>query len=175
MQRKTVSMERKKWQTLSLKPAMKYTTRRKRMGSTRSRGRSLVVLATKYALSLYISAALSFDSIALSCGNAKTDVNTGKNPQNTAMKNSRPACVPCRNMIRLLVRRNFVQSSAHFVKKVWRTLRNGVKISLKYVLSSLGAIKILEENYVKYLKLRNFFGGMKLFKKIIVEVMNILN
>ena len=50
-----------------------------------------------------------------------------------------------------------------------------MKISLKYVLSSRGAIKILEENYVKYLKLRNFFGGMKLFKKIIVEVMNILN
>lgn len=66
MQRKTVSMLRKKGPALSLKPAMKYTTRRKRTGSNRSSGRSLVVLATKYALSLYMSAALSLLSTARS-------------------------------------------------------------------------------------------------------------
>lgn len=58
----------------------------------RSRGRSLVVRARKYALSLYMSAARSLLNMALSCGNVKIAVNTGKNPQKTAMKNSSPAC-----------------------------------------------------------------------------------
>ena len=51
-----------------------------------------MVLAKKYALSLYISAALSLFSIARSCGNANIAVKTGKNPQKTAMKKSKPAC-----------------------------------------------------------------------------------
>lgn len=93
MQRKTVSMLRKKGPALSLKPAIKYTTRRKSMGSNRSSGRSLVVLARKYALNLYMSAARSLVSMALSWGNAKMAVKTGKNPQNTAMKNNSPACM----------------------------------------------------------------------------------
>ncbi|KAL3825679.1 hypothetical protein ACJIZ3_021708 [Penstemon smallii] len=92
MQRKTVTTVRKKEPTFILKPAIKYTTRRKSTGNIRSSGRSLVVLATKYALNLYMSAALSLLSIALSWGNVKMAVNTGKNPQNTEMKNSNPAC-----------------------------------------------------------------------------------
>lgn len=51
-----------------------------------------MVRARKYALNLYISAALSLFSIARSCGNAKIAVKTGKNPQKTAMKKSNPAC-----------------------------------------------------------------------------------
>lgn len=66
MHRKTVSMLRKKVSALSLKPAMKYTTTRKSTGNNRSSGRSLVVLATKYALNLYMSAARSLVSMALS-------------------------------------------------------------------------------------------------------------
>lgn len=66
MQRKTVSMLRKKGEADSLKPAMKYTTTRKSMGSIRSSGRSLVVLAKKYALNLYMLAARSLLSMALS-------------------------------------------------------------------------------------------------------------
>lgn len=66
MQRKTISMLRKKVSALSLKPAMKYTMTRNSTGSNRSSGRSLVVLATKYALNLYMSAARSFVSMALS-------------------------------------------------------------------------------------------------------------
>lgn len=51
-----------------------------------------MVRARKYALNLYISAALSLFNIARSCGNAKIAVKTGKNPQKTAMKKSKPAC-----------------------------------------------------------------------------------
>ena len=51
-----------------------------------------MVRARKYALNLYISAALSLFSMARSCGNAKIAVKTGKNPQKTAMKKSKPAC-----------------------------------------------------------------------------------
>lgn len=91
MQRKTVTIVRKNEPTSILRPAIKYTTTRKSTGNIRSRGRSLVVLATKYALNLYISAARSLLSIALSWGNVKMAVNTGKKPQNTAMKNSNPA------------------------------------------------------------------------------------
>lgn len=92
MQRKTVTMVRKKEPVFILKPAIKYTTTRKSTGSIRSSGRSLVVLATKYALNLYISAARSLLNMALSWGNVKMAVKTGKKPQNTAMKNSNPAC-----------------------------------------------------------------------------------
>lgn len=66
MQRKTVSMVRKKEPASILRPAMKYTMIRKSTGNMRSSGRSLVVLATKYALSLYMSAARSLLSMALS-------------------------------------------------------------------------------------------------------------
>lgn len=66
MQRKTVSTLRKKDSALSLNPAMKYTTTRKSTGNIKSSGRSLVVLATKYALNLYILDSLSLLSIALS-------------------------------------------------------------------------------------------------------------
>lgn len=66
MHRKTVSMVRKKGEALSLKPAMKYTTTRNSMGSKRSSGRSLVVLAKKYALNLYMLAARSLLNMALS-------------------------------------------------------------------------------------------------------------
>lgn len=92
MQRKTVTTVRKKEPAFILNPAMKYTTTRKSTGNIRSSGRSLVVLATKYALNLYMSAARSLLSMALSWGNVKMAVKTGKNPQNTAMKNSNPAC-----------------------------------------------------------------------------------
>lgn len=92
MQRNTVVTVRKKEQALIRKPAMKYTTTRKSTGNIRSSGRSLVVLATKYALNLYMSAARSLLSMALSWGNVKMAVKTGKNPQNTAMKKSNPAC-----------------------------------------------------------------------------------
>ncbi|KAL3839378.1 hypothetical protein ACJIZ3_023969 [Penstemon smallii] len=54
MQRKTVTIVSKKEAAFILKPAIKYTTRRKSSGNIRSSGRSLVVLATKYALNLYI-------------------------------------------------------------------------------------------------------------------------
>lgn len=69
MQIKTISMVRKNAFALCFRPAMKYTILRKSSGSRRSSGRSLVVLATKYALNLYMSAARSFCNIALSCGN----------------------------------------------------------------------------------------------------------
>nr|GMC70623.1 hypothetical protein Iba_scaffold61430CG0010 [Ipomoea batatas]GME12607.1 hypothetical protein Iba_scaffold14018CG0010 [Ipomoea batatas] len=85
-------MVRKKEAASCFKPAMKYTTRIKSTGRNRSSGRSLVVLATKYALNWYISAARSLLSIALSCGNVNIAVKTGKNPQKTAMKKSSPAC-----------------------------------------------------------------------------------
>jgi hypothetical protein len=39
-----------------------------------------------------MSAARSLLNMALSWGNVKIAVNTGKNPQKTAMKNSSPAC-----------------------------------------------------------------------------------
>lgn len=83
---------RKKAETSCVKPAMKYTTKIKSTGSIRSNGMSLVVRAKKYALNLYISADLSLFSIALSCGNVKIAVKTGKNPQNTAIKNRSPDC-----------------------------------------------------------------------------------
>lgn len=92
MQRKVVSTVRKKASASCFNPAMKYTTKRKSTGSIRSSGISLVVLAKKYALNLYMSADRSLFSIALSCGNVKIAVKTGKNPQNTAMKNSNPDC-----------------------------------------------------------------------------------
>lgn len=63
------------------------------MGKMRSKGRSLVFLANKYALSLYMSTDLSFTNIALSCGNVNMAVNSGKNAQNTDMKNNNPACI----------------------------------------------------------------------------------
>lgn len=66
MQRNTVSTLRKKDSALNLNPAIKYTTTRKSTGNIKSSGRSLVVLATKYALSLYIFDSLSLISIALS-------------------------------------------------------------------------------------------------------------
>jgi hypothetical protein len=43
-----------------------------------------------------MSAARSLLNMALSWGNVKIAVNTGKNPQKTAMKNSSPACNPRR-------------------------------------------------------------------------------
>lgn len=90
MHRKTVSTLRKKDSALNLKPAIKYTTTRNNTGNIKSSGRSLVVLATKYALNLYIFDSRSLLSIALSWGNVNIAVNTGKNPQNTAMKKSSP-------------------------------------------------------------------------------------
>lgn len=66
MQRKTISMLRKKGEALSRKPVIKYTTTRNNIGRNRSSGRSLVVLAKKYALNLYMFAARSLLSMALS-------------------------------------------------------------------------------------------------------------
>lgn len=66
MLRNTVTMVRKNADTSSFKPAMKYTMPRNITGRMRSSGRSLEVLAIKYALSLYISTDLSFASMALS-------------------------------------------------------------------------------------------------------------
>lgn len=66
MLRKTVNMLRKKCVAVALRPAMKYTITMNMMGRKRSSGRSLVVLAKKYALSLYMSTARSLFSIALS-------------------------------------------------------------------------------------------------------------
>lgn len=103
MQRKVVSTVRKKAQASCVKPAMKYTTKIKSTGSIRSKGMSLVVLAKKYALNLYISADLSLFSIALSCGNVKIAVKTGKKPQNTAMKNSNPDCNEYNSLRRMVI------------------------------------------------------------------------
>lgn len=66
MLRKTVSIVRENAAKLGFKPAMKYTININNMGRMRSKGRSLVFLATKYALSLYISTDLSLTSIARS-------------------------------------------------------------------------------------------------------------
>lgn len=66
MLRKTVSIVRENASKLGFKPAMKYTININNMGRMRSKGRSLVFLATKYALSLYISTDLSLTSIARS-------------------------------------------------------------------------------------------------------------
>ena len=66
MLRKTVNMLRKNGSALSLRPAMKYTISRKITGRKRSSGKSLVVLAMKYALNLYMSTARSLFNIALS-------------------------------------------------------------------------------------------------------------
>lgn len=66
MLRKTVSIVSENAVKPGFKPVMKYTIATNSMGWMRSKGRSLVFLATKYALSLYISTDLSLTSIALS-------------------------------------------------------------------------------------------------------------
>ena len=90
----TVLSKKKKRNTVKtgLNPTMKYTISKNTTGRIRSKGRPLMFRATKYALSLYISADLSFINIAHSRGKVKIAVNTGKKPQNTEVKNSSPAC-----------------------------------------------------------------------------------
>lgn len=91
MVKKIVSKVRENAAKLGFIPTIKYTMSMKRIGKMRSKGRSVIFRAAKYALSLYIPADLSFINITLSCGKVKIAVKQGKNPQKTEMKNSNPA------------------------------------------------------------------------------------
>ena len=98
MLRKIASNVRKNAENFGFNPTMKYIMSIKKVGKTRSKGRSVMFRAAKYALSLYIPTDLSFISITLSCGKVKIAVNSGKKPQKTEMKNSNPACTYTKNI-----------------------------------------------------------------------------
>lgn len=93
MLKKTASKVTKNAVKLGCMPTMQCTMSIKKMGKMRSKGKSVMFRAAKYALSLYIPADRSFINMNLSCGKVKTAVDKGKNPQNTAMKNINPACM----------------------------------------------------------------------------------